>query len=146
MLNGIRMRKITPKDVPHVSEILESIMKKKVSKVWLQSIEAYLKKQDVIGFVALKDGEVVGFIIGEIKGPGFGIEKSGWIVVIGVCPRCMGIGIGQTLAKKLFDYFKKKGVQDVFTSVRWDSVDMLSFFKSIGFDRSDFINLGKHIE
>jgi len=146
MMNGVRVRKITVKDVPQIIEIQESITKKKVSKAWTQSIEAHLKKQDVAGFVALRDEGVVGFIIGEIKGPGFGIEKSGWIVVVGVCARCMGIGIGRALAKKLFEYFRKKGIQDIYTAVRWDAIDMLSFFKSTGFDRSEFINLGKHLE
>jgi ribosomal protein S18 acetylase RimI-like enzyme len=146
MMNGVRVRRITVKDVPNIIEIQESIIKKKVSKAWIQSIEAHLRKHDVAGFVALRDDGVVGFIIGEIKGPGFGIEKSGWIVVVGVCARCMGIGIGRTLAKKLFEYFREKGIQDIYTAVRWDAVDMLSFFKSIGFDRSEFINLGKHLE
>jgi ribosomal protein S18 acetylase RimI-like enzyme len=145
MMNGVKVREITVKDVPRVVEIQESITKKKVPKAWAQSMETHLRKQDVAGFVALRDDEVVGFIIGEIKGPGFGIEKSGWIVVVGVCPRYMGIGIGQKLAKKIFEYFKKKGVQDIFTAVCWDAVDMLSFFKSIGFDRSSFISLGKHL-
>ena len=146
MVNGITVRKITVKVIPKIIDIQESIIKRKILKAWTQSIEKHLKKQDVAGFVALRDGEVVGFIIGEIKGPGFGIEKSGWIVVVGVCARCMGLGIGRTLAKRLFEYFRKKGVQDIYTAVRWDAIDMLSFFKSIGFDRSDFINLGKHLE
>jgi hypothetical protein len=30
--------------------------------------------------------------------------------------------------------------------VLWDAVDMLSFFKSLGFDRSTFINLIKHVD
>lgn len=146
MMNGVKVRRITEKDVPQIIVIQESITKKKVTKAWTQSIESHLKKHDVAGFVALQNDGVVGFIIGEIKGPGFGIEKSGWIVVVGVCARCMGIGIGGTLAKKLFEYFRKKGVKDIYTAVRWDAIDMLSFFKSIGFDRSDFINLGKHLE
>lgn len=146
MMNGVKVRRITVDDIPQVVEIQESITKKKVSDGWAQSIETHLGKRDVAGFVALRDDEVVGFIIGEIKGPSFGIEKSGWIVVVGVCARCMGIGIGQTLAKKIFEYFKKRGVKDIFTAVCWDAVDMLSFFKTIGFDRSDFINLGKRLD
>lgn len=146
MLNGVKVRRFNVKDFPQIIEIQESITKRKISKAWAQSIEAHLKKQDVVGFVALRNDEVVGFIIGEIKGPGFGIEKSGWVVVVGVCARCMGIGIGRTLAQKLFEYFRKRGIQDIYTAVRWDAVDMLSFFKSIGFDRSEFINLGKHLE
>jgi len=146
MMNGVKVRRITVKDVPNIIEIQESIIKKKVSKAWIQSIEAHLRKHDVAGFVALRDDEGGGFIIGEIKGPGFGIEKSGWIVVVGVCARCMGIGIGRALAKMLFDYFREKGIQEIYTAVRWDAIDMLSFFKSIGFDRSEFINLGRHLE
>ena len=32
-----------------------------------------------------------------------------------------------------------------FASVRWDSVDFLPFFKTLGFDRSNFINLRKEL-
>jgi len=35
---------------------------------------------------------------------------------------------------------------NVFTLVRWDSADMLSFFKTLGFDRSNFINLRKTLK
>lgn len=145
-MNGVTIRRITAKDIPQVIEIQESIIKKKVSKAWVQSIEAHLKKQDVVGFVYLRESQVMGHIIGEIKGPGFGLEQSGWIVVVGVDPRYMGEGIGKVLAKKLFEYFIKKGIKNIYTAVTWDAVDMLSFFKSIGFDRSDFINLGKRLE
>jgi hypothetical protein len=33
-----------------------------------------IKKGETIGFVAIKNGQVVGFIFGEIKGEGFGLE------------------------------------------------------------------------
>jgi len=94
-----------------------------------------------VGFVATRDNKVIGFIVGEVKGEGFGLEQSGWIEVVGVHPSQMGVGIGHALAHRLFQYFKRKGIRDVYTAVRWDAVDMLSFFKSIGFDRSEFINL-----
>jgi ribosomal protein S18 acetylase RimI-like enzyme len=58
----------------------------------------------------------------------------------------MGVGIGRALAEKLFEFFKKKGIRDIYTAVRWDAGDMLSFFKAIGLDRSTFINLIKHLD
>ena len=140
------MRKIGAGDVPEIVSIQESILQKKVSKKWIQMVEGHLKKQEALGFVALKDGQVVGFIIGEIKGEGFGLEQSGWIEVVGVHPRQMGIGIGRILAERLFSFFRKEGIHDIHTSVRWDAGDMLSFFKAIGFDRSPFINLRKHLD
>jgi N-acetylglutamate synthase-like GNAT family acetyltransferase len=76
---------------------------------------------------------------------GFGIEKSAWIATLGVKPEYMGQGIGKNLAMKIFEYYKSEGIENVYTSVRWDSPDLLSFFKTMGFDRSNFINLRKSI-
>jgi ribosomal protein S18 acetylase RimI-like enzyme len=141
----IKIRKIRPNDVPRIIVIQEAIIKRKVSRRWVQMVEGHLRKQEGVGLVASREGQVMGFIIGEVKGEGFGLEQSGWIEVVGVHPSQMGIGIGQALAEGLFDFFRKRGVRDVYTAVRWDAVDMLSFFKSVGFDRSTFINLIKRL-
>jgi ribosomal protein S18 acetylase RimI-like enzyme len=146
MEKGIKIRKIRAEDVSEIVAIQESILQKKVSKKWIQIVEGHLKKQEGVGFVASKEGQVVGFIIGEIKGERFGLEQSGWIEVVGIHPKHMGTGIGRTLAEKLFQFFKKEGIRDIHTVVRWDAGDMLSFFKAIGFDRSPFINLRKHLD
>ncbi len=146
MGKGIRIRKIGAEDIPAIVAIQESILQKKVSKKWIQMVEARLRKLEAAGFVATTDGRVVGFMIGEIKGESFGLEQSGWIEVVGVHPGHMGIGIGRILAKNLFEFFEKKGIRDIYTTVRWDAGDMLSFFKAIGFDRSPFINLRRHLD
>ena len=142
----IKTRKIRSEDIPQIIAIQESITKKKVSRRWIKMVEHHLREEEGVGFVALKAGQVAGFIIGEIKGEGFGLEQSGWIEVIGVHPREMGAGTGTSLVDHLFRFFKQRGVRDIYTAVRWDAVDMLSFFKSVGFDRSDFINLRKHLD
>jgi len=142
----IKIRKIRAEDVSEIVSIQESILQKKVSKKWVRTVEDHLKKRGGVGFVGSKDGQVVGFLIGEIKGEGFGLEQSGWIEMVGVDPRQMGVGIGRILAEKLFAFFKREGIRDIYTTVRWDAGDMLSFFKAIGFDRSPFINLRKHLD
>jgi N-acetylglutamate synthase-like GNAT family acetyltransferase len=76
---------------------------------------------------------------------GFGIEKSAWIATLGVDPECMGQGLGERLAREIFKLYKHMGISRVYTSVRWDSTDLLSFFKTLGFDRSKFINLKKDL-
>lgn len=145
-MRGIETRQIKSEDVPQIIAIQQAITKKKVSRRWVQMVENHLRKQDAMGFVATRDSKVIGFVIGEVKGEGFGLEQSGWIEVVGVHPSQMGVGIGHALAYRLFQYFKKRGIRDVYTAVRWDAVDMLSFFKSIGFDRSEFINLIKRLD
>jgi ribosomal protein S18 acetylase RimI-like enzyme len=144
--SGIRLRKLTAKDIPQIVAIHSAINKKKAHRRWIEKmVKDHLRKQEGIGFVSEKDGQVVGFIIGEVKGEGFGLEKSGWLEVVMVHPRQMGMGIGHAMAQRLFKEFKKRGIRDVHTSVLWDAVDMLSFFKSLGFDRSPFINLIKNV-
>ena len=143
---GIKLRKLTARDIPQILAIHAAITKKKTYRRSVQqTVKDRLRKQEGIGFVAEKEGQVVGFIIGEMKGEGFGLEKSGWLEVVMVHPHYMGTGTGHALARKLFDYFRRRGIRDVHTTVLWDAVDMLSFFKSLGFDRSTFINLIKHV-
>ena len=96
--------------------------------------------------MAEREGKVVGFMISYILTAGFGMPKSAWIATLGVDPEFMGEGIGASLAEEIFKYYKAQGIENVYTSVRWDSSDMLSFFKTLGFDRSNFINLRKVIE
>ena len=145
-MRGIETRQIKTEDVPQIIAIQQAIIKKKVSRRWVQMVENHLRRQDAVGFVATRDNKVLGFVIGEVKGEGFGLEQSGWIEVVGVHPSQMGVGIGHALSHRLFQYFKKKSIRDVYTAVRWDAVDMLSFFKSIGFDRSTFINLIRRLD
>jgi N-acetylglutamate synthase-like GNAT family acetyltransferase len=74
------------------------------------------------------------------------MARSAWIATMGVDPDFMGQGIGARLAKEIFAFYRAKGIDNVYTSVRWDSTDMLSFFKTLGFDRSNFINLRKVLD
>jgi N-acetylglutamate synthase-like GNAT family acetyltransferase len=76
---------------------------------------------------------------------GFGEEKGAWIATFAVHPRYMGQGIGAFLAEETFKVYRDQGITSVFTSVKWDSTDLLSFFRRLDFERSDFINLAKKL-
>ena len=75
------------------------------------------------------------------KGVGFGLERSGWVEMIEVEPKLMGEGIGKTLGEALLSVFNKERIKEVYTTIECDSGDLIEFFKSIGFDKSSFINL-----
>ena len=128
-------------DISNVVKIQETILQKKMSKAWKKALELYIEKDPDTCLVAVQDGMPIGFIIGEIKTWGFGLRQSGWIEILGIHPKHMGTGVGKALGKKLLAYFKKQKVEGIYTAVRWDSGDLLSFFKSIGFDNSGFLNL-----
>jgi ribosomal protein S18 acetylase RimI-like enzyme len=95
--------------------------------------------------VAELNKKVVGYMISTTLYAGFGIRKSAWIMAIGVHPDYMGQGIGLALANRVCDIYRDKEVESIYSSVMWDSIDVLSFFKKLGFKRSEFINLKKDL-
>ena len=142
----IKIRPLIVKDLPRIVKILEAVTKTRVSPQKRAFLKAHIQKEGSVSLVALAEGQILGFIISEIMTNSFGIDQGGWIQNLGVDPKHMGQGIGQTLATHLFEAYKKRKILEIYTAVRWDSVDMLSFFKSIGFDRSNFINLYKELD
>lgn len=137
----MKLRPMTDQDLAAVALIQERITRAPVSDRWREMLAQHVGSDSQIGIVAEKDGQVVGFIFGELKVGSFSAEISGWLELVGVVPEQMGAGIGRALAEELLKHFKSLGVEDVLTSVKWDSGDMLAFFKNMGFDRSPYINL-----
>ena len=140
------IRKLKAKDAEDISKIYASITQTPVKDDFIKIIEEQVNRKEDASFVAEFDGRVVGYMISIVISGGFGIKKSTWIANMGVNPKFMGQGIGERLANKIFEFSREKGIKDVYTSVRWDSADLLSFFKTLGFDRSNFINLRKILE
>jgi ribosomal protein S18 acetylase RimI-like enzyme len=144
-LQPITIRKLLVQDLSQVIRIQETITKSKVSPKRKAILEEHIRKEGNISLGALVEERIVGYVISEIMTNSFGIDQGGWIQNLGVHPKYMGEGIGQTLATHLFEAYKKRKIFEIYTAARWDAVDILSFFKSIGFDRSNFINLCKKL-
>ena len=145
-MNKLRIRKLLKEDANEISRIYAAITMTAVDQDFKRVVEDHAQGNNEACFVAESDGKVVGFMISYILTAGFGMAKSAWIATLGVDPNCMGQGIGASLAEETFKYYKSQGIENVYTSVRWDSTDMLSFFKTLGFDRSNFINLRKIVK
>jgi ribosomal protein S18 acetylase RimI-like enzyme len=144
-VENIHIRTLTADDADEISRIYAAITQKPVEADFQRIIEERAPQDENTCYVAERDGVVVGYMISYVLSGGFGLEKSAWISQLGVDPKYMGQGIGDRLAREIFRFCKKNGIQDIYTSVRWDSTDLLSFFKSLGFDRSNFINLRKKL-
>ena len=145
-MDTVRIRKLDKRDADEISQIYAAITRTAVDSDFKRVVEDHALSNDEACFVAELEEKVVGFMISYILTAGFGMTKSAWIATLGVDPNFMGMGIGASLAEEIFRYYKAHGVDNVYTSVRWDSTDMLSFFKTLGFDRSNFINLRKVID
>ncbi|MFW6147164.1 MAG: N-acetyltransferase family protein [Thermodesulfobacteriota bacterium] len=144
-METIIIRRLQARDADDIARIREAITKETCIDEYRSVIAQEAEKEDRVSFVAEDNNKVVAYMIAYIVYDGFGLQKSAWLAVFGVEPKYMGKGIGQKLAGEIFTVLQGMGIANIFTSVRWDSVDLLSFFKSLGFDRCEFINLKKSI-
>jgi len=141
----ILIRKMRKDDADDVSRIDAAITKAPSRLNFKPIVAEATKRNSNASLVAEIRGRVVGFMISIITAGIFGTDKIAWISMFGVDPKYMGQEIGKSLAKGIFEYYREKGVKKIYTSVRWDSTDLLSFFKTLGFERSNFINLRKDL-
>lgn len=144
-MDNIKIRSLQEKDVNAIARIYASITLDPADEDFKVLIAQHANSETDVCCVAEMDGRVIGFMISYILTLGFGIEKSAWIATLGVDPEFMGRGIGERLARETFHHYTEMGIKRVYSSVRWDSTDLLSFFKTLGFDRSKFINLKKNL-
>ena len=144
-MTDITVRSMKEKDINQAADIHQRVIREGLGQSTKYAIETlfktFIKKNPKTCIVAEREGNVVGFIIGFIKEWGFGVERSGWIEMVEVDPKLMGEGIGKMLGEALIQQFKTEKINEVYTSIKWDSSDLIAFFKSIGFDKSSFINL-----
>jgi len=145
-VDKVQIRHLQKNDSGEISRIYAAITMTPEDPDFKRVVEEHAQNNNEACFVAERDGKVVGFMISYILTAGFGMPKSAWIATLGVDTSCMGQGIGATLAEEILKYYKIQGIENVYTSVRWDSTDLLSFFKTLGFDRSNFINLRKIVD
>jgi ribosomal protein S18 acetylase RimI-like enzyme len=146
VLENVTIRKLSAADTNEIIRIYKSITLQS-GDIDIEEVVADRAYRNTDAcFVAEHQGRLVGFIVSYQMTGSFGIQQSAWIPTFGVDPDFMGRGIGKRLAEAVFNYYKAKGVQNVYTSVRWYDTDVLSFLRTIGFDRSEFINLQKRLE
>jgi ribosomal protein S18 acetylase RimI-like enzyme len=142
-VSEIVVRRLRKEDAGDVARINAAITKTRSRLDFKRIVGEEVERETDASFVALIDSKVVGFMISYITLGNFGADHCAWIAMFGVDPKYMGQGIGIRLTEEVFDFYKEKGIVEIYTSVRWDSTDILSFFKTLGFERSDFINLRK---
>jgi len=129
----VNIRGITLNDAEAIQTIRKAISEDDAGVDFIKVIEQQISEgTDKSSLVAEINGNVVGYMISTSLYAGFGIKKSAWIMAIGVHPDFMGQGIGLKLAEKICDIYRDKGVKNIYSSVLWDSTDVLSFFKKLG--------------
>lgn len=91
-------------------------------------------------------GEVIAFVIGEIRAWEFGSEPCGWVFALSVVPQVREDRVGEALLKRIQEAFKERGVRIVRTMIARDNHLLMSFFRSEGMTAGPYIQLEKELE
>ncbi len=143
----VKIRRLSEADVPAAEKIERTITKSPRTSSLGRNVREQLKHGSADACLAAEvDGAFAGFIVGDVRPWEFGEDREvGWIKTVGVDPVFQGHGVGKALGEALLKHFKEKGIAIVRTLVEWHSGDMIAYFKSIGFDRSDLIPLERRV-
>ena len=143
---SITVRRMRTQDGDAVLRINEKITGRPHEAQWESRIIEHLSANPLGCLVAEEEGTIVGFILGSIRGWEFGIPKTGWIEIVGVDPEFHKKGVAKALIGKLHLYFRNHNVERVMTMVNWNDGGLVSFFRAVGFERSEFIILEKGVD
>lgn len=131
----IRVRPLDELDISAIVAIDEKISGRYRPEVWERRIGYYIRRDPDAPVVAEADGEVVGFMLGEVRSGEFGLEEpTGWIEVLGVDPGYRGRSVGRRMAESMLEHFRSQGARSVRTLVDEEMGELHGFFTSLGFE------------
>ena len=141
-LENVRIRTLKREDLDAIVKIDEKVLGENRKDYWERRLALMNHPSSQISLVAEVEGEVVGFILGDVSGWEFGVpETIGWIDTIGIDPTYQKKRLATALAHELIKNLKALGVKTIYTLVSWNDWDLLQFFHAMGFTRGDMINL-----
>ncbi len=132
--DAIQVRSLTELDLDGIVRIGEKMRNRYEPDLWEGRVTYYLRRAPEGSLVAEVDGEVAGFMLGDVRSGEFGIEEQcGWVEVMGVDPDFAGRGVGRALAEEMLKRYQARGVSKVRTMVDSSMPGVEAFFTRLGF-------------
>ncbi|MHA1990864.1 MAG: GNAT family N-acetyltransferase [Candidatus Hodarchaeales archaeon] len=143
----IKIRSLSIEDIEKILEI-DAKIRNPLKPVFDIDVEATAKWVIPLGnsLGAEIDKKFVGFVLGHIRSGEFGAKgKFGWLYVIGVDPDYQGQKIGTLLGEGIIKNFKEKGATKVQTMLNWSQGDLITYLRTLGFEKSPMIVVEKDL-
>ena len=142
--SGLTIRPVRRGDLEAVIAIDTRVTGLEKPDYWRSVYRRYGESATTAGaqfLVAESAGEVLGFVIGEVRDWEFGAPPCGWVFAIDVRPDARLGGIGTRLLESICAGFRRAGVRKVRTMLASENTLILSFFRSQGLMAGRFIPL-----
>ncbi|MCW9033808.1 MAG: GNAT family N-acetyltransferase [Rhodospirillales bacterium] len=108
---------------------------------WKDTFVRFGSRSDRFFLVAEDSGEVIAFIIGEMRAWEFGSPPCGWIFAMGVNPNARLKKVGSHMFNVMCECLNKAGADKVRTMLARDDNLNMAFFRSQGMMGGPFIEL-----
>ena len=145
---AIEVRAVRRSDLDRVIDLDATVTGLEKRKYWLSVYRRYGSgTHDAQQFlVALLNGHVIGFVIGEVRDWEFGSPPCGWVFAIDVDPQARLAGVGTQLLQAIGMRFQRIGVRKLRTIVALENTLILSFFRAQGMMAGPLIALEMDLE
>jgi ribosomal protein S18 acetylase RimI-like enzyme len=132
--SALRIRTVKAADMPAVVALDATVTGLHKAAYWQRVYRRYgVDGQGSRQFlVAERDGQVCGFVIGEVRDWEFGAPPCGWLFAIDVVPSAREAGVGARLLAELAQRFRRAGVHTLRTMTASNNSLIQSFFRSQG--------------
>jgi GNAT superfamily N-acetyltransferase len=147
----VRIRLAEAADLAQVVALDEQITRVAKEDYWCDLHERYQARGSGEQFFFVADssradgGNVLGFVIGEVRAWEFGSAPCGWVFALSVHPDARQLGVGERLLDAISDAFKGAGVGTMRTMILRDNNLLMSFFRSEGLMAGPYIQLEKEL-
>jgi ribosomal protein S18 acetylase RimI-like enzyme len=139
---GVSVRPLNELDIEAITRIDEKVTGLYRPDFWENRVAYYLRRDPEASRVAELGGEVVGFMLGDVRGGEFGLEEtSGWIERFGVDPAQRGKGLGRKMFEELAAYYRSAGAERLRTLVDTGQAETEKFLRALGFENSKLVAL-----
>lgn len=141
---GVEIRAMAEQDLRSVSAIYVAHVGEPPPAEWRASIHALIEttSRKHAALVAVDErGDVVGYVVGEVRTWEFGSAPAGWITGLGVAPDQQGRGVARALLDAIVPRLERGGARRVRTMAKRDDVSVLRFFRSAGFSAGPYTEL-----
>jgi hypothetical protein len=144
----VHVRPASAEDVPWIVKIDEATTGEAKPGYWRDLYESFSQNRTGCRafLVAEINGQVVGFISGEVRDFEFGAESVGWVFALTVDPAIRVNSIGTQLFDEMCRIFTRAGVRKVRTMIEHDNQLVMAFFRGQGLMVGRFIGMEKNLD
>ena len=150
LLSDIDIQTVSAQDLGQIIRLDERVTNNTKQEYWQDIFERYGEKLSKGRFFLVAkvhqgkaEGQILGFIVGEIRVWEFGSEPCGWVFAFSVEPDTRLQGIGERLFEAMSAKFRQAGMKTMRTMVARHNQLHMAFFRSEGMVAGPYIQLEK---